>query len=93
MMALLQGHSPFSVLKQCLAPKVFSSQRGVGYLDRVVVRLSSASTATLDRMFETGSSTGSVPSTFASILKGAQAYDMRSDHALIATVIEFLKLE
>ncbi|CDJ35604.1 uncharacterized protein EMH_0076120 [Eimeria mitis] len=93
MMTLSQGHSPFSVLKKCLAPKVFASRRGVGYLDRVTVRLSSESTAVLDRMFEAGGMEGEVPSTFASITSGLQVYDMRSDHVQVANIIEFLKVD
>ncbi|CDJ49789.1 hypothetical protein, conserved [Eimeria brunetti] len=87
------GHSPFSKMKHCLAPKVFASERGVGYLDRVVLRLPSDSTEKLDKIFESGSVVGSLPSTFATIRKGMQMYDVRSDHLLVANVIEFLKTE
>ncbi|CDJ65579.1 hypothetical protein, conserved [Eimeria necatrix] len=88
-----EGHSPFSVLKRCLASKVYSSNKGAGYLDRVAVRLPTASTAVLDRIIEVGSAGESLPAVFASIRKGVHVYDLRSDHSMVGSVIEFLKLD
>ncbi|OEH74565.1 hypothetical protein cyc_07313 [Cyclospora cayetanensis] len=85
------GHSPFSVLKTCLEPKVLASPRGAGYLDRVIVRTATASSAALDQLLEAGAVTGELPKNFASIVKGVQVYDMRSDHVMMGNIIEFLQ--
>ncbi|XP_026191282.1 uncharacterized protein LOC34623305 [Cyclospora cayetanensis] len=87
----MPGHSPFSVLKTCLEPKVLASPRGAGYLDRVIVRTATASSAALDQLLEAGAVTGELPKNFASIVKGVQVYDMRSDHVMMGNIIEFLQ--
>ena len=90
---LFQGYSPFKALKSCVARKVFSSPRGAGYLDRVAVRVPEGSASVLDKIFEKGAVGKELPRTFASILKGVQIYDLRSDHMMQANLIEFLKLD
>ncbi|KAL8438234.1 hypothetical protein ACSSS7_000323 [Eimeria intestinalis] len=83
------------MLKPCLDEKVTRSPQGSGYLDRVVVRVPSASTDVLNGLVENESEAGeiSVPPKFASIRKGAVIYDLRSDHIMVANLIEFLAVD
>ncbi|KAL8455039.1 hypothetical protein Emag_001166 [Eimeria magna] len=88
------GHSPFKMLKPCVADKVLQSPKGAGYLDRVVVRVPSASTVVLDGLLEKEiEGELVVPPKFASIRKGAVVYDLKSDHVMIANLIEFLAVD
>ncbi|KAL8449248.1 hypothetical protein Emed_003232 [Eimeria media] len=88
------GHSPFKMLKPCLDEKVLRSPRGAGYLDRVAVRVPSASTEVLNGLLEKEvEGELLVPSKFASIRKGAVVYDLRSDHIMVANLIEFLAVD
>ncbi|KAL8427248.1 hypothetical protein Efla_002686 [Eimeria flavescens] len=88
------GHSPFQLLKPCLASKVLESPRGAGYLDRAVVRLPASSREALDQLIEADTpESGQLPAKFASIIKGAVVYNLQSDHLMVASLIEFISLE
>ncbi|XP_026192941.1 uncharacterized protein LOC113147247 [Cyclospora cayetanensis] len=85
-----QGYSPFSVLKRCLHPKVVSSPRGAGYLDRAAVRMPSYSTQKVERILVTGNVEEGLPKVFSSIRQGVQIYNLSSDHVMVASLIEFI---
>lgn len=59
----------------------------------MAIRLPTSSTAVLDRIIEVGSAGESLPAVFASIRKGVHVYDLRSDHLMVGSIIEFLKLD
>lgn len=90
----VQRKSPFAYIRHCLAPKVFTSTKGVGFLDRLALRLPASSQTIVDSLTEKHEDIDSrtkLPDTFALFRTGAHVYNNRSDHIQVAHAIDILK--